>query len=872
MSDSSAPGTHAAAERSRPRIFLSYASEERNRALHIADALEGAGLSVWIDRRGIAVGRRWSREIAAAIRSCTAFAVLCSAGSMRSRNVRQELQLAWDFDRPILPLLLEPIAFPEDRAYFLHGWQWVEILDRPAAEWLPEVFGALRGLHVGAAVADDTLSVRVAAALPPSNLPVPPTSMVGRGREAADVRAILLRHDVRLATLTGPGGIGKTRLAIHVATGMLGAFPDGVFFVDLAPLHEAALVESAIAIALGVREETGRPLATTLTAWLRDRRVLVVLDTFETVTAAATLIADLLRAAPLLKILATSRTPLRLLAEYEFPLAPLPACGPTEQPLEELIACDAVQLFFERASAFLPEFTANADNIATIAAICARLDGLPLAIELIAARVKIFPPAALLHRLERRLPLLTGGARDLPDRQRTLRDTIAWSYDLLPAPDRALFRRLAVFAGGFDLAAAEAVCGETVDGRPPGEPVASTVEGVAALIDHSLLQQRSLPDRREEPRFGFLDTIREFGLAMLEETGEIDAIGRRHADYFLARAEQAMGHLHVAERERWLDRLERDGDNFRATLRWLRQHDDQASGLRLAGALWQFWWWRTRLAEGRDWLESFLALPTTEPTTVVRARALTGAGTIAETQGDNDRAEAFFEEADQICRKLGDRRGLANSLLFRWLVAFDREDDARMTELAEASYRTFREIGDEWGIALALTESGIVAMLHQDWARGEPLLAESLARFRRIEDAWGIAIAVGTLGNVAVAKGEFAIGAARLEESLRLLLGMGDRWGLATILHSPARAAADQRQFARATRLMAAATSLCDAIGAPLRVPFRRRFERNLHDARSALGEQAFARAWEEGRRMSPEQAVDYACRPESEAEVGAPP
>ncbi|MHB8574251.1 MAG: ATP-binding protein, partial [Dehalococcoidia bacterium] len=446
-----------------PYVFLSYTSADRERVLRLADRLESAGVHVWLDRRSLVGGMSWDAAIVRAIKDCAVFAVLCTPASIASPNVMQELRLAWEEQRPTLPVLLAPVSFPDEMRYILAGRQWVEVLERSDDAWLAELCHALSGLGVVPSSAPTTLVPPPSAATNPlsepmaGHLPTPLTSFIGRERELAEVTTLL--RTTRLLTLTGPGGTGKTRLAIAAVHQVVSEYPDGVWFVDLSGVADPAGVIPAIALALDVRESEGRSLAVSLAAYLRRKRLLLVLDNFEQVVTAAMALYDLLAEAPVLSLLVTSRVLLHVESEREYavPPLPLPEIDTPAQP-EQLGANPAVQLFVERAQGVRASFALTAENGMAIAAICRRLDGLPLAVELAAARVKLLPPAALLARLEQRLTFLTGGERNRPSRQHTLRNTIQWSWDLLAPAEQLLFRRLAVFAGGFTLAAAEAVC------------------------------------------------------------------------------------------------------------------------------------------------------------------------------------------------------------------------------------------------------------------------------------------------------------------------------------------------------------------------------------------------------------------------------
>src|SRR5215210_4343764 len=496
----------------------------------------------------------------------------------------------------------------------------------------------------------------------PNNLPAQPTPLVGREREVAEVTQRLLAPETRLLTLTGPGGTGKTRLALQAATDLLEEFEGGTFFVPLAALTDPKLVTSAVAIPLGVLEAPDRPLEEGIKEHLREKKVLLVLDNFEQILQGAQLVARLLAACPDLKVLATSRIPLGIYGEREYPVPSLSLPDPDRLPsLERLTQYEAVRLFIERARDARPDFSLSNENAPTVARICARLDGLPLAIELAAARVKVLTPQKMLDRLGDRLKLLTGGARDLPERQRTLRATMEWSHALLEEGERALFARLSVFAGGRTLDAIEAVC------DPEGDLPVEVLDGVESLVDKSLLREEAAGG---EPRFVMLETVHEYAREKLEESGEAEELRRLHARYFFSLVERENGTFKGGGRPEWFQLLEDEQDNFRAALAWTLESDEVEFGLRLAAALQPFWARGGHYSEGCSWLEAVLAKHG-RASEAARAKALNARGWLAQWQGDVERASNAAEEGLQLSIEAGIETGVTNHL--RLLVGFTAE-------------------------------------------------------------------------------------------------------------------------------------------------------------------------------------------------------
>lgn len=729
----------------------------------------------------------------------------------------------------------------------------------------------------------------------PSNLPAQPTGFVGREKEMSAIKELLLRPDVRLATITGPGGIGKSRLALQVAAGTGGHFTGGIYFVPLYPVNDQALIASAIVQTLEIREAGVQSPLEMLRQHFQDvlrTPALLLLDNFEHLLQAAPLVADLLAMAPNLKILVTSRAALHVYGEHEFPVPPLALPDPhSASSVQALLQCPSVALFVQRAVAAKPDFELSQENSAAVTEICARLDGLPLALELAAARVKVLSPSALLSRLASRMQLLTGGARDLPQRQQTLRAAMDWSYDLLDPAEQRLFRRLSVFVGGCNLEGIEAVC----DAR--NDLGLDLLDGMASMVDKSLVRQAE--QEEGESRFHMLETIREYALEKLEASGEGPVTKRAHSAYCLVLAEEETAEQSPAETTRWLQRMTREHHNFLSALEWLIVTKDAEWGLRLGAALFRFWEMRESLAEGRDGLAKVLKLPGAAAPTKTRQRALFAAGVLAGEQGDYLSAESLIQEALEIARQLHDDRAAAVCLNALAVHARDRGDASLARCLFEESLAVWRGLGDSEAIARCLSNLANVARLQGDYSRAHSLYAECLsifqasgnqtgaawslnyqgdvlhdrgdaaaarvlyeqaqAIFRQLGDRWGIAGTQADLGNLALEQRDYLTALSLYGESLKLFYQLEHKRGIARLLECFAAAAAAQFEAERSLRLAGAAAALRKNIGAPLTSAEQAKLESVLEPPRQALTNTAGGTAWLEGWTMPIEQAIDEA-------------
>jgi predicted ATPase/class 3 adenylate cyclase len=745
---------------------------------------------------------------------------------------------------------------------------------------------------------------------PPTNLSAAFSSFVGREQEMSHVRQLLT--GARLLTLTGAGGIGKTRLALETAAELVDQYPDGVWLVELAALTDPFFVPQAVATALTIREQPDSSLTATITDHLRPRTMLLLLDNCEHLVAAcASLVETLLRSCPSVSVLATSREPLGITGEsrYRVPPLGLPSAASarlrglgdgthsasTDLPNTQYRLSDtqseAVRLFVQRAQAVQPAFALTDANMTAVAQICRRLDGMPLALELAAARTSVLTVDQIAARLDDRFRLLTGGSRTALPRQQTLRALIDWSYALLAPAEQALLARLSVFAGGFSLDAAEAVCGTDDDATW------DTLDLLGNLVDKSLV----LSDTQgKAPRYRLLTTIREFAAGQLATASDSAALRSRHYGWYLALAERADGAVQGPDQQFWLEQLDLEHDNLRAAVQWAAENGDPPAELRLAAALWRFWEIHGHLSEGRARLEHALTRPGGD-TLPVAVKALHGAGALARKQGDYERACALFEKELTRARHISDTRGIAAALTSLGTIAKDRGDYQHATELFEEGVARFRELNDAAGIAASLTTLGNLARAQGDRDRAVALLGESLAVRQSMQDRRGSAIVLNNLGVVAEDQGDIDQAASFYRESLAILqaLGdksgtavtvsnlaaiaarrgdcegaaqyyrdalllrdeLGDRPGIATCLEGMALLAQVQHLPDRAARLLGAAAALRESIGVALSPGDQAQYDRVLADARRDRDASAFDADWMTGRAMSVEDVVGYALK-----------
>ncbi len=762
-----------------PYVFISYASVNRDRVVEIVDVLDGQGIPSWFDRSDIPGGTSYGPEIVSGIKDSVAVVLMCSEASLASRNVRQEIQLAWRHERPILPLLMEHLVFPDDVSYWLEEAQWIEVLDHPPNVWLDQVRHALGLMGFGGLQPEqpaEHLAPAFDISLPPNNLSLSGEPIVGRSRELKQLR-LLLEHSP-LVTLTGPGGTGKTRLAEAAAVDSALRFADGIWFIDVSATNTAAGFFEAVAATLDVQESPGTSIAASIVSKLSDRKQLLIVDNLEQIPDAGTLVDQLL-AAPGLTILATSRTPLRSADEIVVPVAPLEVLHPAEGTPASVIASNpSVQLFVNRAKQAKPDFQLSDGNAVEVAQICAKLDGLPLAIELAAARTRLLHPAALLARLDNRLNVLTRGT-GRSARQSTLHATLSWSYDLLSPADQAVFQGLGAFEGTVSTESLEAVLPSVFEGLDEIE----VLDAIDNLIDHSLLEIDRTQRDAESTRLRMLETIREFATSVLHDSELAEAAYQAHAHHFLEQASRIEPELEAGMQALALDEIAADQANYYAAIDRMTYSSDQdlrATGLQIAARLWRYWWMRGAFSEGWRLLKQ--SLDANAEDSAARVLALNGAGVLLFSIGDLAQAQPLHTEAATIAANLGLSGEVARSRDNLGIIAITEGRIDEAVAAFSSALEHYRECDDIRGTAVALEHLAATRNTQGDLQQAASLAKESLALWRRLGDQQSIGHALQHLGIIEMYNGEFESARDHFQEALSFAESIGDRTSHANAL------------------------------------------------------------------------------------------
>ena len=845
-------------------VFISYSSQDVDTANLLCTKLEEREVQCWIAPRDVNPGSKYAEEIVRAIQSCKGLVLVYSAHCETSAHVGNEVERAFSYRKPIYPVRIENIQPGAALEYFLGSAQWLDAWEGKIDEYtdiLAEVINA---------------SDRKSTDFPPTeirsapvehkrentirfNLPSRTTSFIGREKEMATVLNLLLDEAVRLVTLSGPGGTGKTRLALEVADSLHAEFPEGIYFVSLAPITDSNLIAPTISKSLGIPENPGVEPLENIAHYLKSKNCLLILDNFEQIVDAAPMVSMLLAACPLLKVLVTSREILHIGGEHDCSVPPMSAPDSIavnrlfgDEVLQSVSQYDAVRMFIDRAVSIKADFVATNENAPAIAEICHRLDGLPLAIELAVARIRHLPPEAMLKRLEQHLPLLSRGARDLPARQMTLENTIAWSYDLLEDHEQRIFRRLGVFVGGFSLDAAESICaysdalGRDVD----------VFEGVSSLVDKSIVREQEI---NGEPRYFMLETVREFALHRLEECGEVDAIRTIHADYFYDFAGQAEPETYKSNQMYWFRKLQLEIDNMRATLGYLRaRHAVRMTDM----AVKTFFMWHLggHHREASEWLridpESAHEYP---PELFVRARSVESI--LLSVLGEYQRSESLAVQAGKVATELDDDvcKGIAG-FAFGFPIYF-RGDFERAAMVWKEASDLLSSQREYWFYVNSLRAAGLAIGQTGDYEESDSYLKRSAEIAHERGDLHTYAYALRNSSITALNRQLYAEAEKMAKESLAISAEHGDRWSMLRAMERVAAACAlaEKKNHARAARLLGAVNSVRRDIGAPLAPAEQEMHEEAIQAARESLGEELFRQNWEEGQRMPLEQAVEEA-------------
>jgi predicted ATPase len=876
------------------RIFISYSSSDKEEARRILELLGAAGLGAWFDEVSIGGGKTWSLEIVEAIKKCSAMILLCTPRSVSSRNVQQEIQLAWESNRPILPLIVESSIIDPKIEYALAGRQYISVAGVSEELWVPKVLRALHdfGIELDRKILSRLSQIReipeteIDFLPPPTNLPHAVSETIGRTKEISEIENLIFQ--TRLLTLTGTGGTGKTRLSADVGRELLKKFRDGVYFVALAPVVEAALVPSAIAQALDVREVQGQPLIASIKAFIYKKNVLLILDNFEHLLAGRHIVTELLQSCPNLRVLVTSRVHLGISGEHGYSIDPLelPDRSASEQ---EVRTAPAIQLFLQRAKEARFNFNPSVSELQIVNQICHKLDGLPLAIELAAARIKMLAPQAILSRMESWKSFLAGNAPDQPERHKTLNNAIEWSYNLLKPNEKALFNMLGVFSGGFTIETAEALANEL-------KYEADVLDAIGVLVDSSLI--RISADSTLESRYMMLETLRQFAMERLQEQGIEQEVRRAHAEVFAKVAELAEVPLFTAEIEYWNPILESETPNIRSALRWSVENNPEV-GMRIIGGI-GMWFFRGSVEEGRQWADELLEIDKFQEPSWARTKAIRSRGQLYWGIGDVPNALKYLSQALPLSRVINDKQLLCDVVSWNILSYMANVIEART--LFEEAQALAREINSFWHQkitcvflaiaestnfnipeAIALLDRSLIQTENLPWVRGGALmiygglslaiqdidkaftmLEESLTLLIRVRDQKNQIAVMCMLAGIAAIRNELNQSSTIHRKALLLCLQNGEQGGLYGHLCGLALLFLRQKRYSISVKLMAGADTLKRSTGAtpiPMSDALTQSAPQKIEELRATMDPTEFQAAWDAGAKLSSNEAIEYACK-----------